>query len=358
MYHHRRLLFALATPLLGVTSLLTPTLAVPAYHITDLGRLADVTEGAAIGLSNSGDVALTVMAGSHAHAAYWRQGRLKDLGQVSGYPNSIAYALNEHYVVVGWTSAGDNPVDSMAATRAFVRDAHGMRILGTLGGRDSRALGVNNTGRIVGVSNVDAHTRHAFVANGATLKDLGVLPGGHFSAAYAVNAAGDAAGVADTPRHINHPVIWRHGKIQDLGTLPGGGSGCAVAINARGDVAGYSETEDGIHAFVYRQGRMTDMGVLRYDPSMANSLNDRDEVVGSSNVSAHGRHAFLWRNGRMDDLNDLIAQDSGWTLSEGCAINNAGQIVCIASSKGEPNHALLLTPTVNRHLPLGDKIKG
>ncbi|BDI33837.1 hypothetical protein CCAX7_58880 [Capsulimonas corticalis] len=348
------LLCAGTFPLCVSNGAAVPTSNAPSYSITDLGGLADVADEATVSLNNAGDVSLDIVSGQHVHAALWSHGRLRDLGDAPGYPNGVPHALNGHNTVVGWTNTSDNPVDSMAATRAFVNDGHGMRVLGTLGGRDSRALGVNDSGRIVGVSNLDDRTRHAFVSDGGgALKDLGALPGGRFSAAYAVNAAGDAAGVADTPGQISHPVCWRKGKIHDLGTLPGGDSGCALAINARGDAAGYSETKDGVHAFLYSRGRMRNLGVLKFDPSAANGLNDSDDVVGTSNVSASARHAFLWRKGRMDDLNDLIAQNTGWTLTAGCAINNAGQIVCIAGKRGEPSHALLLTPIASpRSLPV------
>lgn len=322
----------------------SPASGASSYSITDLGPVADVADEQTLGLNRSGDVCLYGSDGDHVHAALWSQGRRTDLKGAPGYPNAVCHALNRHGTVVGWTNTSDNPVDSLSTTRAFVSDGKGIRVLGTLGGRDSRALGVNDAGRIVGVASVDSQTRHAFAYDGAELKDLGVLPGGKFSAAYAVNAAGDAAGVADTAGHINHPVRWHKGKIQDLGVFPGGGDGRALAINARGDVAGYCGTADGIHAFLYSRGHMRDLGVLRFDPSTANGLNDRGEVVGTSNISASGRHAFLWRKGRMDDLNDLVPRDSGWILSGGCAINNAGQIVCTAERKGEPLHAVLLTP--------------
>ena len=317
---------------------------VSTYAFMDLGPLADVADDTAIGLSNSGYVSLSINTGHNVQASLWSHGRATDLTRPPGYLNSMLHAVNDRGVVVGWVNTSENPVDSQSTTRAFVGDARGTRVLGTLGGRDSRALGVNDAGRIVGVSNLDDRTRHAFVCDGGALKDLGVLPGGKFSTAYAVNAAGDVAGVADTSHSINHAVVWRRGKIQDLGALPGGDASCAVAVNAHGDTAGYSETSDGVHAFLCRQGRMRDLGVLKFEPSKADAINDRDEIVGASNVSAYSRHAFLWRNGAMIDLNSVIPKDAGWILSEGCAVNNAGQIVCIADRRGEPSHALLLTP--------------
>ena len=46
----------------------------------------------------------------------------------------------------------------------------------------------------------------------------------------------------------------------------------------------------------------------------------------------------------MADLNTRIPADSGWTLVQAYAINNAGQIVCAGRRDREAVHVLLLTP--------------
>ena len=49
--------------------------------------------------------------------------------------------------------------------------------LGTLGGRSSIALAVNDAGQVVGQSDTAAGVKHAFLYDGRKLKDLGVLGG-------------------------------------------------------------------------------------------------------------------------------------------------------------------------------------
>ncbi len=64
-----------------------------------------------------------------------------------------------------------------------------------------------------------------------------------------------------------------------------------------------------------------DLGVLGLDYSTALAINEVGAVVGTSDS-----RAFRWSGGTMEDLNDLIAADSGWRLSQATAINNVGQI--------------------------------
>ncbi|BDI28701.1 hypothetical protein CCAX7_007520 [Capsulimonas corticalis] len=323
----------------------------PSYSVTDLGPIANVADDVALDVGDDGGVSLYVAVGTQVRAARWRDGKMLVLKPAPGYRNSVARATNGLGDLAGWSSTSANPVDSLATTRAFLYRQKKTTMLGTLGGRNSRAFDVSDGGEVVGVADVDAHISHAFLAHGAALQDLGVLPGGSFSAAYAINAAGEVVGVADTARFVRRAVAWRNGKIIDLGALPGGTSSCALAVNNHGDIAGYSETQDGVHAFLYTQGRMQDLGALKFDPSSASAINDRGEVVGASSVSAHGRRAFLWREGRMEDLNTRIASDSGWTLTSASSISNSEKIVCSGSRRGEPNHALLLTSVSSKTNP-------
>ena len=319
--------------------------AAPSYDIIDLGPLPRVADDVAVSLNASGQISYWVeTAGGTAQAALWIHSRVQFLGSLAGCPNSIPHAVNDQGEVVGWVNTSANPVDSRSTTRAFVFRHGQMQALGTLGGRDSRALGINHKGQIVGSSDRADGMRHAFLFDGHTFTDLGTLPGGSFSQANAVNAAGHAAGVASRGPAVKHAVLWRDGRLTDLGTLPHGTASSAQAINAKDQVAGYSETPDGYHAFLVTQGRMQDLGTLGEEPSAACGMNDLGAVVGSSGVSASARHAFLWQKGRMADLNTRIAPDSGWTLIQAYAINNAGQIVCAGHRDREAAHVLLLTP--------------
>ena len=100
--------------------------------------------------------------------------------------------------------------------------------LGTLGGSESRANGINPRGQIVGGGQEVAER----------------LPSGEIP---------------------THPFLWDKGVMIDLGTLGGNQAG-ASAINPAGWIVGQSETADRLtHAFVWKKGVMTDLGTLGGD---------------------------------------------------------------------------------------------
>jgi probable HAF family extracellular repeat protein len=69
-----------------------------------------------------------------------------------------------------------------------------MRDLGTLGGIESQADGINNSGLIVGWSRIASGARHAFLWNSGGMVDLNslvtVAPGVWLEEATAINEAG------------------------------------------------------------------------------------------------------------------------------------------------------------------------
>src|SRR5881398_1538808 len=82
---------------------------------------------------------------------------------------------------------------------AFVwNSSTGMTDLGTLGGNTSYALGINDSGEVVGYSYLaDNFTRHAFTwtASGGMV-DLGTLAVGQWSQGEKINASGEISGEA------------------------------------------------------------------------------------------------------------------------------------------------------------------
>jgi probable HAF family extracellular repeat protein len=70
--------------------------------------------------------------------------------------------------------------------------------LGTLGGTQSYAYGINTAGQVVGwATNIDNVYQHAFVYSNGTMTDLGTF-GGPSSAATGINTAGQVVGWAQT----------------------------------------------------------------------------------------------------------------------------------------------------------------
>ena len=84
---------------------------------------------------------------------------------------------------LGFTS----PVSAQAHAYIVAYNAKELTDLGTLGGSDSAAFGINEAVRVVGWSNTAAGDRRAFTTgpNGLGMTDLGTL-GGSFSSAYGI----------------------------------------------------------------------------------------------------------------------------------------------------------------------------
>lgn len=214
-------------------------------------------------------------------------------------------------------------VPASAAAPAAAASRYTITDLGTLGtGSTSVANAVNNAGVVVGYSDVTPNgTQHAFKWSGGAMTDLGTEAGGGNSRANAVNDAGQVAGTADRmPGGYGYPVRWSAaGVIQDLGGPITNRLGVGNAIDPAGRVAGGqrpADSEDGPLAILYDQaGNPTELGTPPDSLNAAAGVNAQDEVVGSP--------AFTWHAGTLT----MLPQLPGGGGAAATAVNVSGQVV-------------------------------
>src|SRR5271165_390101 len=294
----------------GVSYVWTPT-----HHYLTLMPLAGGTETAVFGINSHGIVVGESFFSVGYHAALWISGKPTDLGTLPGGVLSWANAINASGLIVG-AADGTN-----VGPEAVLWSSAGPKGLGFLtGGSYSDACGINRVGQVVGFSDLTGGGYHGFIWSKATgMQDLGTLPGGGGSSASAINDSGQVAGGSDCGTACQHAVLWSSVKhsITDLGVLPGASFSSAFGINNHG------------------------------------------VVVGSSGYISNADHAFVWTStGGMQDLNNLIPQNSGWSLQYAFAINDNGQIAGFGDLNGQ-ERGFLLTPIAAASLaPAKSKYSG
>lgn len=343
------------------------------YTVTDLGTLGGPF-GVAHGIDASGQVSgFALRSDGLQHAFLRRKGATTnlDLGTLGG-PNVLdsdsSFRSSETQVAGGSDIATPNPLGVPGLTggtfikRAYLWQNGVMTDLGTLGGYDSYANGINARGQVVGWATVAAldptcppgvlpftlqQAPPALWENGKVTA-LPTLNGDLDGFALSINNSGDAVGFS-TPGFcspVQHAVRWHNGTVTPLGSLGGISNNWALNSNELGQVVGFSDVTGDTtnYAFLWQGGVMTPLGTLDFS-SFAAAINNIGQVVGASCDQNGNCRAFLWQSGKMTDLNTLIPADSPLYLLQALDINSFGQIVGCAFQFGSGEvHAFLLTP--------------
>lgn len=311
------------------------------YQLTDLGILgAPADKPAAL---NAAGVSVGTRSLPGRDGPLSRAFICTNVLQELGPPGTLTFAsdLNEQGDTVGWSrvaQAGGRSVD-----RAVLWQKGKHLELGTLGGLNSRAYGINERADITGAAQTTNGAFHAFLWRQGKLNDLGTL-GGTNSFGHALNSAMDVAGVAETTQQTRHAFLYTGGKMRDLGTL-GGLLSQANGLNESGDVVGFAQNPAGqMRACFYTKGKMRDLGTLGGLGSYANAINNRQHIVGMAQLATGENRAFLWRDGKMWELTLFLPPKSGWFLLEATDINESGQILCVARTKNGQVRMVLVTP--------------
>jgi probable HAF family extracellular repeat protein len=338
--------------------------AAQTYTITKIGALSGDNESSGFWINNLGDVvgcSDTATAEGYPctglvpgqHAFLWsKSGGLKDLGTLSNGTVSGAIGINDSGTIVGYSNIKGQPATNFVAFQWT--SSGGMVNLGTLSGGDSSAaFEINSAGEVAGDSFLSNGVVNATSWTTSKIKSLGALPKAIFTAGLDINDNGYIVGesvFSYGPPFKSHGFFWNGSTMSDLGTLSGGVTSMANAINTSGAIVGQSDgisTGGNWHAVMWDTShKIHDLGVFPGGPySVAFAVNDSDVVVGYGALSDNAPHAFIWTSsGGMKDLNSLIPSNSGWILINANSINNLGQITGYGTVGGQ-NHGFLLTPT-------------
>jgi probable HAF family extracellular repeat protein len=346
--------------------------------MTDLGALPGTNDSFANWINDRGELVGASYNGVDPasgapllEAVLWKDGAVIDLGNLPGGNQSIANGMNERGDVVGAAvNSTPDPFPNLWSILFFNNSTEAHAVLwrhgaitdlGTLGGPDSAAIFVNNSGRIAGQSLTDSTvnpstgqpTEHPFLWLKGNMIDLGTL-GGTKGFPTGLNSHGQVIGQMNLAGDKNfHPFLWDRGVLTDLGTL-GGDNGLASWINDSGEVLGisYIPGNQSWHGFLWNNGVMTDIGTPDDDPcSDPNVINSRGQAVGkSTDCHNHVLHTFLWENGSIVDLQSLVSPASAITIADNLSINDRGEIAAAGVlPNGRGTHSILLIPCDDDH---------
>jgi len=195
-----------------------------------------------------------------------------------------------------------------------------MRDLGTLGGRNSTAVAINERGQVVGWASSKSDDSNAFLAEHGKMRNLGKL-------------GDEAVAINDQSQVIvngSRTFLWQNGETRFIG---GRGSDIELAgISEDAQVVGYdlsAETCDvpGMqgeqlpHAFIWANGRMTALPTLR-----------ARRVASAPGPPLFGSVSMYSGTGAMNDSGQIV----GWSES---GRRTAGSDYCY----GQALHAVLWT---------------
>ena len=318
------------------------------YTITDLGPASPHSAPAwlygegvtTVSMNAAGDVVAATPSGSgNAHAALFHNGQVIDLGTLGGL-NSEATGINKSRLIVG------NSQIASGSVHAFLYSNNVMMDLGTLGGANSYAVAINDAGQIVGNSDRADGTSHAFLYVAGVMTDLGAVT------AVSINASGQIL-VSDS----SFASVYTNGAMQPLPQPPCNGGfqyAAAYAMNDSGEVVGEAWGWDGgmlvcDHAILISGGQAQDIGFgLLMGFNTAIAINGSGHILGKGWTYCDGtfcQQEYTLLDGAVLFYSFSTPDSSGWSSLIGSAINDAGQIAGIgnnANSSGQ--RAFLMTP--------------
>lgn len=194
----------------------------------DLGTLGG-SGGAAYGINERGQIVgnSATPGDQEGHATLWQHGKVIDLGTLPGGLYSSAKGINDAGDAVGSSRAAGSNADF-----ATLWKNGKIYNLGTVGGIQSYAEEINDSGQIVGWNEFDNGNTRALLWEHGKGRDLGTL-GGAYGQAFAINRAGYIVGISSNSRNENRATLWYGSHVIDINSLLAPGTKVSTIFNAR-----------------------------------------------------------------------------------------------------------------------------
>jgi probable HAF family extracellular repeat protein len=209
-------------------------------EMIDLGLLPGGFFSQAFGINTSGQI----VGVADGDAFLYSGGVMTDL-----QTSAAASAINDSGQIAGFMNVGGG------AYHAFLYNNGQITDLGTLGGANSEATAINASGQIAGAADLATGATHAVLYSDGGIRDLGVLPGMNYSKALGINASGQVVGISCLDFTTGCvPFQWKNGVMQGLNDLipPDSPWGLILGngINAAGQIVGQGLLGTQLHGYV------------------------------------------------------------------------------------------------------------
>lgn len=329
-----------------------PSVFAQNYTITDLGGVGNESSFGA-GINNAGTIVGKFLTTGPIATRWTNNGLTRTpMGTMGGGLYSEATDINTAGKVCGFSDLDDIFIDGEdwdLIHHAFIWDGGTFTDLGVINGAyQSEAYDLNDSDTVVGWLRFPNSTHGAFRWQGGVMQALPTL-GGQSAGANAINNSGQVVGRAQDATGKLRAVIWNGLVPTDLGSLGGTSGAEAIDIAENGVIVGYAaNSSNRVRAFRRNGTTMNALGILgtgALTTSAAYSVNESGRVVGWCQASGQARKAVMWQPGSTvaRDLTAFIVANPGWQLREAYSVNDSGRITGIGIIGGKL-HGFLLTP--------------
>jgi probable HAF family extracellular repeat protein len=272
-----------------------------------------------------------------AQAFLWKNGNLKALPLLKGWPGAFATGINDRDQVIGEANNFDS--NGNRTRTAILWDEGKVINLGTLDSNsNSAAFGINNWGIAVGFNHSLSDEHNTPVLwYGGSVHALPLLPGESDGVAFGINDFGVISGYQQQPGDVSETAsLWYWNgsgyTAVALGNL-GGDYSEAFGDNIWGQAVGFSLYAGDLHgpAVLWDWRGPHALPMLPSDTDgEATAINDLEQIVGFSQLfddfgDLISERVVLWQNGKVTDLQTVVPADTP-DLTDVGNVNRCGEI--------------------------------